>query len=397
MAKRVVILGAGYGGIRCALTLEQESNNDETEMFLVNKHSYHQFITQLHESAVGIGDNNDTRVPLEEIFNHTRVRIIKDEVLRIFPGEHSVVLNQGNLDYDFLVIGLGSEPEFFQIPGLEQNSLTLRSLNSAKLVRSHIENNIAKFKENPTHNELLTIVVGGAGFTGIELSGEIADWVPDLAKQYDLSEKMFNVICIEAASAILTGFDRNLVENAYKVLIEKGVRIITDVSIEAVTENEVHLGSGEIIKTSSFIWTGGIRANRVITQAGFAAAVRGRAKVNKYLQAVEFPNVYVVGDNAFITDPVNGEVMGPTAQIAIQSGYMAAKNILAEIRGEAPSVFYPRELGRVVSLGRNTAVGKIGHRFKSKGRMAGMLKEAIQWKYLYSIGGIKLVAKKLLK
>lgn len=397
MAKRVVILGAGYGGVKSALTLAEESEKDETEIVLINKHNYHQFITELHESATGYLNNNDVRVPLDEVFDSEIVKLVKDVALRILPKDNRVVLEKGTLDYDYLVVGLGSEPEYFNIPGLEQYSFTLRSLNSAKMIKTHIENNFARFKANPRQQGLLTVVVGGAGFTGIELAGELADWLPVLAGQYDLPENVVSLICIEASSSILKGFDRHLINNAYRVLREKGVRIITDTSIEAITENEVKLSDEEIIKTGTFIWTGGIRANKVVTQAGFTAAVRGRASVNKYLQAVDFPNVYLIGDNAFITKPVTGEVMGPTAQVAIQSGYVAALNILAEIRGQDLKVFYPEELGRVISLGRKVAVGKIGKKFKPAGRVGGWLKQAIQWKYLYSIGGLRLVAKKLLK
>ena len=397
MAKRVVILGAGYGGVKSALTLAVESFDGETEVILVNKHDYHQFITELHESATGFLDNSDIRVPLADVFENTGVKLIKDTVSRILPRDNRVIMEKDFLEYDYLIIGLGSEPEFFKIPGLEQYSFTLRSLNSAKLIKTHIENNFARFKANPLQRDLLTVVVGGAGFTGIELAGELADWLPVLARQYDLPENMGTVVCIEASASILKGYDRHLIDNAYRVLREKRVRIITDTNIEGITEKEVKLSNQETIMTRTFIWTGGIRANNVVTQAGFTAAVRGRASINKYLQSVDYPHVYIIGDNAFITNPATGEVMGPTAQVAIQSGYLAARNVLAEIRGEDPKVFYPHELGRVVSLGRKVAVGKIGQKFKPQGRVGGWLKGAIQWKYLFSIGGLRLVAKKLLK
>jgi len=397
MAGRVVILGAGYGGVRCALTLHDRSESGEIEILLVNKHDYHQFVAQLHESAAGMNNRNDIRVPLQEIFAETGVKLIKDTVLRILPADNRIVLEKGSLNYDYLVVGLGSEPEYYNIPGLEQYSLTLRSLNSAKLIRTHIENSFARFKANPGMKHLLTIVIGGAGFTGIELAGEMADWLPELAAEYDIPENIASVINIEAASTILQGYDRELVRKAYDILREKGVRIITDTSIESIDKTRVKLSSGEVIETGTFIWTGGIRANKAVVQAGFQSAVRGRARVNKYLQAVDFPNAYIIGDNAFIFNPETGEVMGPTAQVAIQSGHLAALNILADIRHEDLRVFLPRELGRVVSLGRRVAVGKVGRKYKSTGRVAGLLKEAIKWKYMYSIGGVRLVAKKLLR
>lgn len=397
MAKRVVILGAGYGGVRCALTLQNESKQNETGIFVVDKNNYHQFVTQLQESATGLSDDGNVRVPLNEIFDANQLRIINDEVIKIVPQNNMIILKEGSLKYDYLAVGLGSEPEHFDIPGLAQYSLNLRSLNSAKMVKTLIQNNLIRFKDKPVERELLTIVIGGAGFIGVEITNELANWLPVLAEKYDIPENLINIISVEASSTILTGFDRQLIENAYRTLQEKGVRIITDVSIEGVTENEVRLTNGEIIRTRAFLWAGGLRANRVTAQAGFTAAVRGRAKVNKYLQSIDFPNVYIIGDNAFITSPDTEEIMAPTPQLAIQTGYIAARNILAEIRGQNPEVMHPGELGKVILFGRYSAVGKSGTRYKPKRRVGGVLKEAIQWKYLYSIGGFRLVAKKFLK
>ncbi len=371
MVKRVVILGAGYGGVRCALTLEHESEEDEIDIFLVDKHNYHRFMIQAPGSAVGIAGNKERRVLLAEVFARTRVKLIRDVVLRILPRDNRVVLEKGTLDYDYLVVGLGSEPEHFSTPGLVRNSLTLGSLNSAKSVKNHIEKNFAAFQANPLGGrELLTVVVGGAGFTGIELADKLADLMPSLAAEYNVPLRLISLICIEAASSILKEYDRQLIENAYRMLEEKGVRVITGTSVENVTKEEIKLSNGQVIKTGTFIWAGGIRANRVVTEAGFTASVRGRASVNKYLQAVNFSNVYLIGDNAFITNPATGDIMGPTARTAVQTGHLAALNILAEIRGADLKVFDTRESVR--ALGNNR-------------------------KYLYSIGGFRIVAKKLLE
>lgn len=388
--KTAVIIGAGYAGVRCALDLARSGGSDELQVVLVNKHNYHQFITQLHEPAAG-GDYEDTRVPLDEIFAGTDVRLYKSTVTAIRPGEDKVLTEAGELVYDYLVVGLGSEPEYYGIPGLEENSLTLRSLNSAKVIRTQIENAFARYKVEPAEASLLTVVIGGAGFTGVELAGELADWLPDLTGRYDIDPDKVRIINIEAAPDILSGYEADLVKAAREVLTPKNVTFITGTAIKEVHRNEVLLTDGTIIRAATIVWTGGVKASRLVTGAGFKTTARGRAEVNEYLQAVDYPRVYITGDSAFIKNPETGEVMGPTAQVAIQSGHIAALNILADLRGQGKTVFHPRELGRVTSLGRKVAVGKVGARFKIKGRPAGLLKNLIKIKYLYSIGGIPRV------
>lgn len=377
--KTAVIIGAGYAGVRCALDLARGGGSDELQVVLVNKHNYHQFITQLHEPAAG-GDYEDTRVPLEEIFAGTAVRLYKSTVTAIRPGEDRVQTEAGELHYDYLVVGLGSEPEYYGIPGLEENSLTLRSLNSARVIRTQIENAFARYKADPADASLLTVVIGGAGFTGVELAGELADWLPEL-----------NIINIEAAPDILSGYEADLVREARQVLALKKITFITGTGIKEVRRNEVLLTDGTAVRAATIIWTGGVKASRLVIEAGFKTIARGRAEVNDYLQAAGYPRVYITGDSAFIKNSGTGEVMGPTAQVAIQSGHIAALNILADLHGYGKTVFRPRELGRVTSLGRKVAVGKVGDRFKIKGRPAGLLKNLIKIKYLYSIGGIPRV------
>lgn len=392
---RVVILGAGYGGILVAQNLSKRMKRAELQISLVNKHTYHQLITQLHEPAAGRNDYEDIRISIDEVVNTERVNLVKGEIVAIDPLKQSIYLKSGQeLNYDYLVIALGSEPEYFNIPGLKENSMALRSLNSARLIRTHIENMMARYKAEPDKLELLTIVIGGAGFTGVEIAGELGDWLPQVCKRYDVDHNLVKIKCIEAAAQVLPGFDEELSAKAEEILASKDVELITGKAIMKVNRDGLVLSDGEEINAATVIWTGGVRGNSVVEASGFST-IRGRAEINEYLQSIDYPNVYIIGDNAMSKDE-EGKVLPPTAQIAIQQGKHTAINILHAIRGEALLPFNFKNRGVVASIGRHQAVGLIGNRFKPKGSVAKILKEVIAVRYLFILGGLPLVLRKKL-
>lgn len=196
---KILILGAGYGGLMTALKLQKELSYGEADVTLINKHDYHYITTQLHELAAGTGDPEDARVFLDELLDARKIRFVKAVVTEIKPQERKVETTGGTFDYDYLVIGLGSEPETFGIQGLKEYALCIRSLNAVRMIREHIEYNFARYKNEPEREELLTIIVGGAGFTGIEFVGELADRVPELCKAFDVDPAKVKIINIEAA------------------------------------------------------------------------------------------------------------------------------------------------------------------------------------------------------
>jgi NADH dehydrogenase len=386
-----VILGAGYGGIVTAIGLQKELNYNEADVTLVNKHDYHFITTHLHMPAAGTDNPENARIEISKLIDEFKIDFVKSTVVQIRPYDKKIILEDSTLSYDYLVIGLGGEPETFGIPGIKEYALNIRSINSVRLIREHIEYQFARFKQEPHRTDFLTFVVGGAGFTGIEFVGELADRIPELCREFDVDPALVKIYNIEAAPTALPGFDADLVEYAMQVLAKKGVTFKIATAIKEVTVDGVILSDGEVIRSSTVVWTGGIRGNRMVEEAGFDTK-RGRIVVDSALRTKDFENVYVVGDCSIVLNE-EGQPYPPTAQIATQQGEIAAYNLVAAIRNTPMKDFAFINRGIIASLGKGEAIGVVGTR-KLKGFIAAMLKKVVEIRYLYKIGGIPLVIKK---
>ncbi|CAM4351782.1 NAD(P)/FAD-dependent oxidoreductase [Paenibacillus tarimensis] len=388
---KIVILGAGYGGVLTALRLQKQLNYNEADVTLVNKHDYHYITTHLHMPAAGTDSPENARVSISKLIDEFKIDFVKSTVVQIRPQDKKVILEDGTLSYDYLVIGVGGEPETFGIPGMVEHAMNIRSINSVRLIREHIHYQFAKYKREPHRTDYLTFVVGGAGFTGIEFIGELADRIPELCKEYDVDPQLVKIYNVEAAPTALPGFDPELVEYAMDVLKNKGVTFRIGTAIKECTADGVIVGDGEEIKSKTVIWTGGIRGNRLIEEAGFET-MRGRVKVDEFLRAPGHENIYVIGDNSLMFNE-EGRPYPPTAQIAMQQGVVCAQNLVGSIRNQPLKKFEFSNKGTVASLGKGEAIG-IAFGKKYKGRVAAWLKKLIDLRYLFIIGGIPLVLRK---
>ncbi|WP_338555045.1 NAD(P)/FAD-dependent oxidoreductase [Paenibacillus sp. KS-LC4] len=388
---KIVILGAGYGGVLTALRLQKELNYNEADVTLVNKHDYHYITTHLHMPAAGTDNPENARVSISKLIDEFKIDFVKSTVVQIRPQDKKVILEDGTLSYDYLVVGLGGEPETFGIPGLGEHAMNIRSINSVRLIREHIEYQFARFKREPHRTDYLTFIVGGAGFTGIEFVGELSDRIPELCKQFDVDPALVKIYNIEAAPTALPGFDPELVEYAMDVLTKKNVTFRIGTAIKECTAEGVVVGEGEEIKSATVIWTGGIRGNRLIEDAGFET-MRGRVKIDDQLRAPGHENIYILGDNSLMFNP-EGRPYPPTAQIAMQQGVVCAHNLVASIRNQPLKAFAFSNKGTVASLGKGEAIG-LAFGKKYKGRVAAWLKKMIDLRYLFIIGGIPLVLRK---
>lgn len=387
---KIVILGAGYGGILTAQRLQKELNYNEADVTLVNRHDYHYITTHLHMPAAGTDSIENTRVAISKLIDEFKIDLVKSSVQEIRLHDKKIILEDGTLSYDYLIIGLGGEPETFGIPGLAEYAMSIRSINSVRLIREHIEYQFALYKNERRPQERINFVVGGAGFSGIEFVAELADRIPRLCKEYDVDPALVNIYNVEAAPSALPGFAPELVDYAIELLQKKGVTFKFGVAIKECTPNGVILSTGEEIKSATVVWTGGIRGNRLVESAGFET-MRGRVKVDEYLRAPGYENIYIIGDNSLI---FNGErPYPPTAQMAMQQGVCCAQNIVAAIRGKELKKFEFHNKGTVASLGRGEGIAVVGDK-KYQGFKAAQLKKLVDLRYLFIIGGIPLVLKK---
>jgi NADH dehydrogenase len=391
---KILILGAGYGGLMTAKGLQKHLRPGEAEVTLVNQNSYHYITTKLHEPAAGTSHHDHARLAISSVIHPHRVNFIQDKVTSIDTVSKKVMLadHKDPLEYDYLVIGLGSAPETFGIKGLLENAFFIRSIDSVRMIREHMEYMFSQYAEDKK-DELITIVVGGAGFTGIEYVGELVDRMPELCREYDIPLEKVRIVNIEAAPSVLPGFDPDLVNYATNYLKSKGVEFHINTPIAECTTEGVILKGGEEIKASTVVWTGGVRGNKLVEDAGIET-MRGRVKVDGQLRAPGHEDIFIIGDSSLVFPSENERPYPPTAQIATQQGQYLGKNLVTLLRGGKMDIFAYHTKGTVASLGRKEAIGVLGKNSKVMGIKASFVKRITELRWLYLLGGISLVLRK---
>lgn len=385
MSKHIVILGAGYGGVLSALTVRKYLNKDEAQVTVVNQFPTHQIITELHRLAGGTIKEQAVAVPLEKLFKGKDINLKISKVESFNADKKEVKLADGSiLTYDALVVGLGSQTGFFGIPGLEENSLVLKSVADANKIYNHIEGRIREYAK--TKNEAdATIVIGGGGLTGVELVGEIVDNFPKIAKQYGVDFSELKIKLVEAGPKILPVLPDNLIERATASLEARGVEFLTGLPVTGVKGNEISLKDGQTIVANTLVWTGGVAALPIVGESGLEVD-RGRATVNEFLQSKSHNDVFVVGDSAVAFPEEGGRPYAPTAQNAWQMGELVGFNLFAYFEGQKMDKFNPVNSGTLASLGRKDGVATIGaNNTPLKGLPATLMKEASNIRYMSHI------------
>lgn len=394
---KIVILGAGYGGLMTATRLQKAVGANDAEIILVNKNDYHYETTWLHEASAGTLHHDRVRYDISKVIDNSKIEFVKGTAVEIKTEEKKVLLEKGELEYDYLVVSLGGESETFGIKGLKEYAFSISNVNSARQIREHIEYQFATYNtEKEKDDTRLTIVVGGAGFTGIEFLGELGNRIPELCKEYDVDFEKVKVICVEAAPMVLPGFDPELVEYAVAHLEKKGVQFRIGTAIKEGTPDGIIVAKGENdveeIKAGTVVWAAGIRGNAIIEKSGFEA-MRGRVKVDANLRAPGHDNIFIIGDSSLVINEEIDRPYPPTAQIAMQQGEVVARNLAALLHNKELETFKYDNKGTVCSLGDDDAIG-VAFGKKLVGTKASFMKKMIDNRALYMIGGASLVAKK---
>ena len=386
-AREIVIAGAGYAGLHVALRLAARLNGrSDVRLTLVDRHPYHQILTELPRVAAGTRAAHEVRVPLERVLDR-RVRFVQTAITGFdFPG-HRLLTEAGPLPYTRLVLALGSRPNDFGTPGIAERTLTLYSVEDARRVLAAVEEQVAAAvnERDPfEQRRRLTVVIGGGGATGVELAGELAETMPELARRHELPADWCRIVLLDAGPTILAGSSPGLISRANQILADLGVEVRTNSAIAEATERGFLLKDGEAIEGGVLVWAGGVKAPELVAGTGLEVGHNGRVKVDQYLRALDHPEIYVAGDLASVTNPETGRAYPPTAQIAIEEGETVANNLLAELEGRELEPFEYRNLGFVVSVGPRSGVADMGGRAFG-GRLAHVLKDAIEWEYRQSV------------
>lgn len=394
----ILILGAGYGGLTTAVTLQKLIGSDEAEITLVNKNSYHYESTWLHEASAGTIKPERVRYEIKDVLN-SKVHFVQESVEKIDIKNKKVITNIGELTYDYLVVGLGFEGETFGIEGLDKFAFSITNVNDARKIRDHINTQFAEWASQESSEKddtLLTIVVGGAGFTGIEFLGELANKIPELCKEYDVPKEKVHVICVEAAPAVLPMFSPKLINYAVKALTKRGIEFSIGTPVVQATEEGVKIKKGpnqfEFIKAGTVVWAAGVRGSRIVEESDLPSK-RARVAVEEDLRVPGHPDVFMVGDCAFLMNKETERPYPTTAQIAMQQAVTVAENLVALIHEEETKPFVPNLKGTVCSLGNSDAISNVFGK-EITGKSAAILKKIIDNRALYLIGGASLVWKK---
>jgi NADH dehydrogenase len=384
---QIVIAGAGYAGLHVALRLTARlRNNPDVGLILVDRHDYHQAITELPRVAAGTRAADAVRIPIQQMLA-SRVCFVQTEISGCDLAGRHLITQAGPIGWTRLVLALGSRPNDFAIPGLAERTLSLYSASDAERVWAAVRDALtaaAAAADPEQQRRLASVVVGGGGATGVELAGELAEMLPQVAREHGLAPGRPAVLLVEAGPTILAGSSPQLIDKATRMLSDLGVQVRTNAVVSAATEEGFRLKDGQLVEGGVFVWAGGLKAPDLVAESELPTGHNGRVKVDQYLRALDHPEIYIAGDVASVVDPDSGHALPPLAQVALEEGETVARNLYAELAGRPLEAFTFHDKGFVVSIGPRRGVADIAG-ITTGGRLAHLLKDAIEWEYRQSV------------
>jgi NADH dehydrogenase len=361
----IVIIGAGFGGLHAAQALAGKP----VRVTLIDKRNYHLFQPLLYQVATAGISPHEIAYPVRAIFQRQKNIVFQMSRVNGVDFERKTVLTeQGEISYDYLLIAAGASVNFYGNASLEKNALPLKDISDAVTVRNHVLRMFELAALEPDSRKrqaFLTFVAVGGGPTGVETAGALSELIRLVLKKDYRQINMDNirVILMEAAPTILNGFPSPLQDAARKSLENKKVDVRVETKVRDYDGEKLTLESGEIIPTRTVLWSAGVRAASLMGKLGLEQVSAGRVKVLPTLQLPEHPEVYVIGDAAYLEE--NGKSLPMVAPVATQQGKHAAQNILADSQKKPLKPFKYTDLGIMATIGRNAAVAfTLGMQFR---------------------------------
>ena len=370
--KRVLILGGGFAGIECCLNLESHfRQDDEVEITLISEDNFLLFTPMLPQVASGTIETRHIVTPIRTLIKKTR--FFEAKIKNIDPYGKTITLfgtaeNRGVvLHYDFLVIALGSQTNFFGMNDVEENAYTMKTLNDAVVLRNRVIDMLEQ-AENETdpilRKSLLHFIMVGGGFAGVETAGEINDFAKDASEYYpNIRKHDIKITMVEVGEEILKGFPRKLADFAKTKLVERGISVVLQTAVTSFNGKEVGLKNlGKLdgdedgaVLANTLVWTAGITPIDLIKDSLFKTN-KGRIVVDEHLQVSEFPGVFAIGDCCKISPELNKKQFPPTAQIAEAQAKTAAKNLMCLLSNTNMRKFDYEWRGQSAIIGKRTGV-----------------------------------------
>ena len=389
MNYEIVIIGGGFGGVRVAKILSRANwrKGEKIHVTIINKNKYHSFHPNFYEIAAAYLPEGPSHkeinfyelfrtssVSFEEIFlENLNVSILEDEAVKIDFDKKEVFLKSGEKkEYDFLVLGVGSEANYFGISGLKEKSISLKELADALNIRNAID----ELFSNLPKNKLLKIVVGGGGFTGCEFAAEIQRYLKTLSRIHGRPEHYAEVWIVDISPNILMTASSWVRSTAKKRLESLGVKIVLNTSIDTILDFDI------------LIWAGGVSANSFVKNLSGVKLEKSCLIVDSYMRVLPYQNVYGVGDAVYCVNEKTGKPMPMTASMAIREAKYAAKNIKRSIQRKKLAWYEPNFPGFIIPLGGRFAIFERG-RLHFAGILPWIMKYMVSLNYWISILGFR--------
>jgi len=393
--KRVLILGAGAAGIGAALELKKASTGAPgLEVTLVDQLDYHHPLPFIWHVVSGSVEPSHISFPLHALLRRRGaagpVKFRQSRVQGIDVEKKVVSTDDGEMEWDYLVVALGSTTNFFGMADAEENSLILKSLRDAVSIHNHILDNYEAALlevDEQRQRELLTFVVVGGGPSGIELVAAIQDFLRKaLIRDYPSLTPHVRVLLVEAQDALLSGMKAKMSELAISRLSSRGIEVLLKTRITKVWSGGIQTADGQTIPTRTVIWVAGVKPVAVVESLPFEKAKGGRIMVNQYMEVPESPGVYVLGDCAYLLQENGSVPYPPTQQVAGRQGPACARNIVRAMQGKDQLPFRYKFKGQVIYMGRNVVVAQLGNRVFD-GFAAGLLRRVYYlWVFISYLG-----------
>lgn len=401
MKKNVIIVGAGFGGVTAALKISKKlRNRPEYEIILIDQNPFQLYTPALYEIAALPKEYSDDTtlasviaIPLKEAARQGRFTFWRDRLTGLDAQHKKIALrDRGEIYFAHLVLALGSETDYFGIPGLKEYGLPLKTFTDGTRLRGVIEERVLR-------RETMTILVGGAGMSGVELAAELTGFICVLRDKIMPGLKCrVEILLVEAAPDILPGFDARVVEKAKKRLRKLGVNLKTGARIVQVLQREVVFEDNTRHNFDVLVWTGGVKGPEVIEKLGFPFSPKGTLPVNELLEVEGGGGAIIaIGDSAFFINPLTKKPLAWNVPAAEAEGRSAAENIIREISGKAKKEFSPlKKYPYVLAIGKKYAIADLVF-VRFSGLLGWCAKQLIEFRYLLLILPLKQALRMWLK
>lgn len=391
---KILILGGGFGGIRCALDLEKKLKG-QVDVTLIDKNNYHLFTPALYEVASAYGIKKDPfavqlrktiSMPYADIFENKNINFVQAEIVDVdIMAQRVKTKGEAVFGYDYLIFSLGSETMDFNVPGVREYAYQFKTLEDGFMINKKIEE-MAGQMQRKERSDPFSILICGGGFTGIELAAELGCCSRIIKDKCKLKGKCSSITLFEGGNRILPAVS----EKERKIILERltklGIIVMENSPIEEIGPNFVQLRSSQKVDGDVVIWTAGIKPNSLLSLVqGLPLTVQGKIIIDEYLAVKGFKNVYAVGDNIEFIDPKNQRSIPAMAYVAIAQGKIAAINISNAIRGKALKPYRPFYSVWIIPIGGKFAIAHLWGIWLVKGFWGWAIRELVDLRYMLSI------------